>query len=61
MVDDSKILYGGPEPEFIGKIKSLGGFILEKLTENDGRDGLVCYNANFYNQHNIMYIYHFLL
>lgn len=42
MADDSKIIYGGPEPEFIGKVKSLGGFILEKLTENEGSDGLVC-------------------
>lgn len=42
MADDSKIIYGGPEPEFIAKVKSLGSFILEKLTENEGSDGLVC-------------------
>lgn len=42
MADDSKILYGGPEPEFIGKVRSLGGWILEKLTENSGGNGLVC-------------------
>lgn len=52
MTDESKIIYGGPEPEFIGKVKSLGGFILQELTKNSESNGLVCTKIKLINSRN---------